>query len=178
MIKKLTKYGNSHAILIDRAILELLNIQEGSLLKLKTDGTSLIITPVETSENPNISMTGEEKLKDVLEQRVKKMWDKTDPATLQKFIHSDNAMKAQEAFRNIFRKHAQTIEKLMSSTAFMHDLEELASKYKHNTSSDEYLKEFFELRYKHVPELRDMDKEMAIISAEIDKQTASQELVE
>lgn len=45
MIKKLVKYGNSQAIILDKSILELLNIQEGSLLKLRTDGTSLIITP-------------------------------------------------------------------------------------------------------------------------------------
>ncbi len=45
MLKKLVKYGNSNAIILDKAILELLEIEEGSIIKVKTDGTSLIITP-------------------------------------------------------------------------------------------------------------------------------------
>ncbi len=45
MLKKLVKYGNSNALVLDKALLELLDIEEGSIVKLKTDGTSLIITP-------------------------------------------------------------------------------------------------------------------------------------
>lgn len=45
MLKKIVKYGSSHALIFDKAILELLNLQEGSLVKIKTDGTSLILTP-------------------------------------------------------------------------------------------------------------------------------------
>jgi len=45
MLKKLVKYGNSNALILDKAILELLNIEEGSIVKIKTDGTSIIITP-------------------------------------------------------------------------------------------------------------------------------------
>jgi antitoxin component of MazEF toxin-antitoxin module len=37
MLKKLVKYGNSNALILDRAILELLNINEGAVLKLHTD---------------------------------------------------------------------------------------------------------------------------------------------
>ncbi|MFA6066155.1 MAG: AbrB/MazE/SpoVT family DNA-binding domain-containing protein [Candidatus Babeliaceae bacterium] len=45
MLKKLVKYGNSNALVFDKAILELLNISEGSVLKIRTDGVSLILTP-------------------------------------------------------------------------------------------------------------------------------------
>ena len=45
MLKKLVKYGNSNALVLDKALLELLNITEGSVVKIKTDGTSLIVTP-------------------------------------------------------------------------------------------------------------------------------------
>jgi antitoxin component of MazEF toxin-antitoxin module len=45
MLKKLVKYGNSNALVLDKPILELLGIEEGSIVRLKTDGTSLIITP-------------------------------------------------------------------------------------------------------------------------------------
>ena len=44
MLKKLVKYGNSNALVLDKAILELLNIPEGAHVKIKTDGTSLIIS--------------------------------------------------------------------------------------------------------------------------------------
>ena len=46
MIKKLSKYGNSMAIIIDKPILELLGISEDTPLKIKTDGTRITIEPI------------------------------------------------------------------------------------------------------------------------------------
>ncbi|MDX1957943.1 MAG: AbrB/MazE/SpoVT family DNA-binding domain-containing protein [Leptospiraceae bacterium] len=45
MIKKLVQHGNSFALLIDKPILELLNIDSETNLEIKTDGINLIITP-------------------------------------------------------------------------------------------------------------------------------------
>ncbi len=45
MIKHLTKHGNSLALVIDRGILKLLDIQADTPLSLTTDGRSLVITP-------------------------------------------------------------------------------------------------------------------------------------
>ena len=45
MIKKLTKHGNSYALVIDRGIMELLNISEKSALYVTTDGRNLVISP-------------------------------------------------------------------------------------------------------------------------------------
>lgn len=45
MKKRLTKHGNSLAIVIDRPILDLLSIDESTELTLSTDGRSLVITP-------------------------------------------------------------------------------------------------------------------------------------
>lgn len=50
MLKKLAKYGNSTTLVIDKAILELLNMNELSVVKLHTDGKSLIITPVQAEQ--------------------------------------------------------------------------------------------------------------------------------
>lgn len=47
MIKKLTKHGNSYALVIDRGIMDLLNISEKSALYVTTDGQKLIVTPAE-----------------------------------------------------------------------------------------------------------------------------------
>ena len=46
MIKKLTRHGNSRALVIDRAILELLKIDDDTPLEISTDGSRLIIEPV------------------------------------------------------------------------------------------------------------------------------------
>ncbi|MCK4265220.1 AbrB/MazE/SpoVT family DNA-binding domain-containing protein [Candidatus Babeliales bacterium] len=50
MLKKLVKYGNSNALVFDRAILELLNISEGSILKLRIEGDVLIIKASEKAK--------------------------------------------------------------------------------------------------------------------------------
>lgn len=50
MIKKLTKHGNSLALVIDRPILDLLNIGAETTLDLSTDGQRLIVAPAEPSE--------------------------------------------------------------------------------------------------------------------------------
>ena len=46
MIKTLTKHGNSMALIIDRAVLELLKIDHDTPLEISTDGQVLIISPV------------------------------------------------------------------------------------------------------------------------------------
>ena len=46
MIKKLSKHGNSLALVIDRPILDLLGIDEGTSLDICTDGQALVIVPV------------------------------------------------------------------------------------------------------------------------------------
>jgi antitoxin component of MazEF toxin-antitoxin module len=46
MGKRLQAIGNSAGIIIDKPILELLQITPDTELELKTDGKSLIITPV------------------------------------------------------------------------------------------------------------------------------------
>jgi antitoxin component of MazEF toxin-antitoxin module len=50
MIKTLTTHGNSAALIIDKPILELLDISSSTPLKLVTDGKSLIITPVREAD--------------------------------------------------------------------------------------------------------------------------------
>jgi antitoxin MazE len=45
MIKKLTRHGNSLALVIDKPILEILNIAADTPLHISTDGRSLTITP-------------------------------------------------------------------------------------------------------------------------------------
>ena len=46
MIKHLTVHGNSMALVIEKAILELLGINKKTPLEIVTDGSNLIISPV------------------------------------------------------------------------------------------------------------------------------------
>ena len=46
MIKKLSKHGNSLALVIDRPVLDLLKIDDDTMLEISTDGEVLIISPV------------------------------------------------------------------------------------------------------------------------------------
>ena len=53
MIKKLTKHGNSLAIVIDRAVLDLLKIDADTPLEISTDGQVLVISPIRDTARRN-----------------------------------------------------------------------------------------------------------------------------
>jgi len=46
MIKKLTRHGNSLALVIDKGVLDLLNIDDKTPLDISTDGKILLVAPV------------------------------------------------------------------------------------------------------------------------------------
>jgi antitoxin component of MazEF toxin-antitoxin module len=50
MVKKLTKHGNSLALVIDRPILDLLKIDPETALDVSTDGKRLIVSPAVPSD--------------------------------------------------------------------------------------------------------------------------------
>ena len=54
MLKKLSTIGNSLGLIIERPILELLNITKDTPLEVKTDGEALIIRPVKLSKKERI----------------------------------------------------------------------------------------------------------------------------
>ena len=71
MVKKLTAIGNSLGIIIERPILELLDIDKTTELEIKTDGEGLLIRPLKRGR------------KNRIKQSVRKMIDIHD-ATLKK----------------------------------------------------------------------------------------------
>ena len=52
MIKTLTSHGNSAALIIDKALLEILRIDMDTPLEIVTDGENLIISPVRDGAQP------------------------------------------------------------------------------------------------------------------------------
>lgn len=61
MVKKLTKHGNSHALVIDRPVMDLLKINAETPLEISTDGAVLIVTPVRDEKR-------QKKFKDALQK--------------------------------------------------------------------------------------------------------------
>ncbi len=53
MIKKMIRHGNSSALIIDKPIIELLHINNETLLEISTDGSNIIISPVQDIERIN-----------------------------------------------------------------------------------------------------------------------------
>ena len=48
MTKKLVQHGNSAALILDKPILELLNVTMDTPLEISTDGRNIVISPVTT----------------------------------------------------------------------------------------------------------------------------------
>ena len=53
MVKRLTKHGNSLALILDRGVLDLLDIDANTPLSIRTDGKCLIITPAQDATRQN-----------------------------------------------------------------------------------------------------------------------------
>ncbi|KKP27327.1 MAG: hypothetical protein UR12_C0028G0008 [candidate division TM6 bacterium GW2011_GWF2_30_66] len=72
MIKKLSKFGNSMALIIDKPILQLLNIEEGAELELKIVDDGLLISLVKKDE---IIISKDKKIQAAFEKTTKKYHD-------------------------------------------------------------------------------------------------------
>ena len=57
MIKYLTPHGNSSAIVIEKPVLALLNINQKTALEVSTDGQSLIISPIGNAKRESVFKT-------------------------------------------------------------------------------------------------------------------------
>ncbi|MEM6796755.1 MAG: AbrB/MazE/SpoVT family DNA-binding domain-containing protein [Acidobacteriota bacterium] len=58
MVKKLTKTGNSLALVLDKPILEATGIELETPLEISTDGDVIVITPVRSEERTDKLRTG------------------------------------------------------------------------------------------------------------------------
>lgn len=154
MLKKLVKYGNSHALVIDKALLELLNIAEGSVVKIKTDGVSLIITPHTpvTQETVVQPFAPQEYMSNALLNH-QKTWTK----------NPEEGQLYMRALMDVMSRYAEPMQK-MKSPAFQKALEELDQKFGGNRLNPKYGKAFVTLRNKHIPEFAEMEKEVKELS--------------
>ena len=73
MVKKLVAHGNSAALIIDKPILELLDINMDTPLEIKTDGVSLIISPAEKTGKARKVLNALEKVNRKHQATLKKL---------------------------------------------------------------------------------------------------------
>lgn len=173
MLKKLAKYGNSTTLVIDKAILELLNMDESSIVKLHTDGKSLIITPVVNGQKDKISTGIEEATHSALNnvraigvKNFEKQTANLSEADIQ--AKKDLMPQMQQEFKELFERHkvamAEFNENFSTNLEFVEALSTLEQKYNPKTQSEDYMREFMKLRAQFFPELAAMDKEMKAIT--------------
>jgi antitoxin component of MazEF toxin-antitoxin module len=62
VIKQLTKHGNSLALVIDKALLELLSISADTPLEIRTEGRSLIVSPAKDAKRRRAFRTALERV--------------------------------------------------------------------------------------------------------------------
>ncbi len=152
MLKKLVKYGNSNALVLDKAILELLNISEGSIVKIKTDGRSIIITPQE----------------EVVEQQVHETVTSTDAlhmagirgsiAYYQEFDPETQKMLEKE-ISDLMNNQCEMIMKLNANPTFQAEVETLQMTYGSDPAKFSEMRK--SLMEQHNPELGQYSKKIA-----------------
>ncbi|MBN1549309.1 AbrB/MazE/SpoVT family DNA-binding domain-containing protein [Candidatus Babeliales bacterium] len=186
MLKKLVKYGNSNALVLDRSILALLNINEDSVVKLRIEGDTLIVRAEEAAKATDSMMLDIENIHtrsasyntprnpvfDMIEANLRTSYKglESDPhymKALEEWLPgTENAKKLQEAYGKIMKKYMGEIQ-LLNSEEFKRELDLLSKKYDGDSSSKDWLKEFLTLRLKYAPKLAQMDKEMQDVNASL-----------
>ena len=141
MLKKLTKYGSNNTLVIDKAVLELLNIDELSIVNLQTDGKSLIITPVKQDDDAiNAAQVADNNIE----------------------FNKQASLAAQKEFSDIFTKYGESVRKfsteIVLSDNFQSALAQIAQKFNPESHPEQYLKEYNKLKLAFCPELDQMEK--------------------
>jgi len=73
MVKQLIRHGNSAAIILDKPILELLNVKMETPLEITTDGKSIIISPMVEENSENDLLTSLDKINKKHSETLRKL---------------------------------------------------------------------------------------------------------
>ncbi|MEM8884454.1 MAG: AbrB/MazE/SpoVT family DNA-binding domain-containing protein [Planctomycetota bacterium] len=73
MIKTLQKHGNSHALVIDKALMEALGIDDQTPLQITVSGTSIVISPVEVGLGEDETRAAMAKLRPKYAEMLKRL---------------------------------------------------------------------------------------------------------
>ncbi len=75
MVKKLTRHGNSMALVIERSVMELLNIQDDTPLNITTDGNVLVVSPLHSPKRKKLLEAALAKTNEQYGRMLKKLAD-------------------------------------------------------------------------------------------------------
>ncbi len=73
MTKKLIKHGNSVALVIDKPILDILNVNSDTLLEVTTDGKNIILSPQSDPGNERDILASLDKINRKYGQALKRL---------------------------------------------------------------------------------------------------------
>ena len=73
MVKKLSAVGNSLGLIIERPILDLLDLNKDTALEITTDGEALIIRPVRKGPLMDRALAAADRLMDAHEETYRKL---------------------------------------------------------------------------------------------------------
>ena len=174
MIKKIIKYGNSNALVLDRSILALLDIKEGGFVKLRIEGDTLIIKREQDAKVIDLLVAEiEDSISGTILEPQLQCYKKNADDYLNKLDNDPNLMeklkqfapgtekfkKMQEEFGKILLKYKGEL-KIFSSEEVQKELENLNKKYGNKFIDADYLKEVSVLRLKYCPTYAQIEKEM------------------
>jgi len=189
MLKKLMKYGNSHAILLNKSILDLLGLSGGDSVKLTIQGDTLLIKKAESvSELDRLEFASEEsKQKKVLDEQASMgRMQKSVEETMQDVLNNGQNLSDEELGQALQESVKNTImgqdikpsikERVMK--AFNRGANEMSDITQRMAANEDYMREWVALgdkrstmsekefanvalsiRYKYFPELREVDLE-------------------
>lgn len=157
MLKRLIRYGNSQALVIDKALLEILNFKEGDLIKIKTDGMSLILSPAE--DGSETSRVAPMKKVAITAEEAKAQNEKAEQERLLREKPMTPQMWQDIAALNL--KYATALGKLV---VIIPSISSAEAAYAEHGDSDRYMKEFLHARAQAVPELKEFDREQITLA--------------
>lgn len=175
MLKKIVRYGNSSALVLDKAILELLNIREGSLVKIKTDGISLIITPNEQTQADQISptVTPQDVLAALQAQNLKESADFMEKYQPDKKL-VEEAEKAFFAIHLKYRNAQQAFSDLQHNEEYQHESALLAQQQTPPIDAQKYSRALTDLICKYIPEWRAYTNEISEVGKTFERMGIAQ----
>ena len=159
MLKKLAKYGNSNALVIDKAIMELLNMQENEVVKLTTDGKSLTITPI--SETSSVEVQ-----EDFTSQDAILIAAARSGTVGLKNTSAKEKQAIEDKYLSMLKKQQELSTKLSKNLDYIKELQDLNKDLAANNPA-EYIKQTTAIRNKYSPELSETMKKLFAFGNEI-----------
>ena len=137
MLKKLVKYGNSNALILDKTILALLGLEEGAPVKMTIHGNQLVITSAK-------DMEVKDKFKlDILSRYDSKSEDEKDQAELlvNKMLQEN---RIGDLTLDQYEKQKNDVEKFFQKEEIVSTMNEITNNPKIRKMSEDLMKQYEE----------------------------------